>query len=246
MKDQVNPGGGACAVDTSGKKGIIRRLLDMAYRIVPRYALLPIIVCLSFNSCVYYGARIINAGRIHHDITTAFEEALPVVPEWTIIYFGCYIFWIVNYVWISRISRKHCYQFLFADLMGKLVCLIVFVLYPTTNVRPDVLGSGVFDALLRLLYQIDAADNLLPSIHCLVSWYCFAGIRGRKEIPRGYQIFSFMLVILICISTLLTKQHVLIDVIAGIGLAEITWQISLRTRGYRLYERARAFVLKKL
>lgn len=231
---------------TLGKKGIIRRTLDLVYQLVPRYALLPLILCFTFNSGVYFGVRLVNRGRTFYDMTTALEEAIPVIPAWTIVYFGCYLFWIANYIWISRLSRKRCYQLIFADMLGKLVCGVIFLVLPTTNVRPDVLGSGVFDAALRLLYQIDAADNLFPSIHCLVSWNCFAGIRGRQEVPRGYQIFSFVMAVLVFLSTLFTKQHVVADIVAGVAIAELAWQISLRTRGYCLLERARAWVLKKL
>lgn len=29
----------------------------------------------------------------------------------------------------------------------------------------------------------------LPSIHCLVSWFCYIGIRGRSNIPKAYRGF---------------------------------------------------------
>ena len=56
-------------------------------------------------------------------------------------------------------------------------------LYPTTNTRPVITDGGLWNQLALWLYSIDAADNLFPSIHCLVSWFCYLGIRGRKEIP---------------------------------------------------------------
>lgn len=52
--------------------------------------------------------------------------------------------------------------------------------------------------------------------------------------------------VLVFLSTLFTKQHVVADIVAGVAIAELAWQISLRTRGYCLLERARAWVLKKL
>jgi membrane-associated phospholipid phosphatase len=40
--------------------------------------------------------------------------------------------------------------------------------------------------------------------------------------------------ILICISTLTTKQHVIVDVIGGVTLAELTWQLSLHLKLYKM------------
>ena len=76
---------------------------------------------------------------------------------------------------------------------------------------------------MRLLYRMDAADNLLPSIHCLTSWFCFLAVRKNEKIPVWYKWVSLLIAVSICISTLTTKQHVLIDVFAGVALAELSY-----------------------
>ena len=60
-------------------------------------------------------------------------------------------------------------------------------------------------------------------------------MRGRAEISKGYRAFSLIFALLVCVSTLVTKQHVIVDVIAGVGFAELTWQISRRINGYKFY-----------
>ena len=77
------------------------------------------------------------------------------------------------------------------------------------------------DSGMIWLYSIDAADNLFPSIHCLVSWFCFLGIRGRQEIPKWYQYLSCVIAVCVFLSTLMTKQHVVWDVAGGVILAQI-------------------------
>ena len=119
--------------------------------------------------------------------------------------------------------------------MGKVICLLFYLFLPTTNVRPEITGTGIFDMLLNFLYTIDSADNLFPSIHCLVSWFCYAGLRDRKEVSVAYKNFSLIFALLVCVSTLVTKQHVIVDVIAGVGFAELTWQISQKIGGWKFY-----------
>lgn len=48
---------------------------------------------------------------------------------------------------------------------------------------------------------------------------------------------SEIIAVLVFISTLALRQHVLVDVFSGIVVAEVTWQISRHTNGYRIYQR---------
>ena len=121
-----------------------------------------------------------------------------------------------------------------------------FLAFPTTNTRPLITGSGLWNQAALWLYSIDAADNLFPSIHCLVSWFCYLGIRGRKEIPRWYQSVSMVIAILVFASTLLTKQHVIVDVAGGILLAEFCFFIGRKTDLYRIYERLGSRIEQKI
>lgn len=196
--------------------------------IIPKYSVLPLLLVVIVNFSVYSGVRLFYKNRIFHTLTSYLDNKIPVIPIFVIVYFGCYIFWIVNYILISRISKEQCYRLAIADLTGKLICGIIYIAYPTTNIRPDIASSGIFVDMLKFLYSIDAANNLFPSIHVLVSWNCFIGIRNSESVPKWYRYFSLFTAIMICISTLTTKQHVLVDVFAGLILSELTWQFALR------------------
>ena len=89
---------------------------------------------------------------------------------------------------------------------------------------------------MRFLYRVDTADNLFPSIHCLTSWFCYIGIRGRKEIPKGYRIFSCLMAVAVFVSTLTTKQHVLYDVVSGMLLAELSYALTIKTGFAKKYQ----------
>lgn len=177
----------------------------------------------AWNQLVYYGARVLAADRPHSDWTLPIDRAVPFLP-WTVaVYFGCFLFWAVSYLFLAGREKEQAYRFFCADFLAKTVCLACFVLLPTTNVRPAVEGRSVWDALMRLLYRIDAPNNLFPSIHCLVSWLCWVGVRSRADVPRRYRGFSFLMAAAVCLSTLTTRQHVAADVAGGIALAELCY-----------------------
>ncbi|MDD6036112.1 MAG: phosphatase PAP2 family protein [Lachnospiraceae bacterium] len=206
-------------------------------KLVPRVtcpALLLTIVC---NTVTYYGTRILMNGRMHYDLTNAFDDRIPLIP-WTItIYWGCYVFWIVNYILGCRQKQETAFRFLGADIIAKLVCLFCFLVLPTTNVRPVIEEKTIWDTMMMWLYRIDAADNLFPSIHCLTSWLCFIAVRENNRIPKWYKVTSVLIAVAICISTLTTKQHVLIDVFAGVGLAEVSYLFVKKSGFAKWYEK---------
>lgn len=195
----------------------------------------PLLIALLVNNCVYFGSRLLMSGAHHHNLDSLLDAQIPFIPQFIIVYLGCYLFWIFNYILIACSDKEVCFRFFTADFYGRIICLVCFLLFPTTNTRPDLIGNDVWTQLVRFLYSADAANNLFPSIHCMVSWYCCVGLRKCGWIPKWYRALSYALAVTVCISTVCLKQHVLIDVIAGIAAAEITYAVSQRTNGYRVY-----------
>lgn len=189
-------------------------------RIIPKNMRIPLLLAVVFNGITYYGARLLNAGRLHYNLSNALDDRIPFIP-WTVsIYIGCYIFWIANYFIGCRQQKEEAFRFISADFAAKTICLVCFLALPTTNTRPIFEGNSLWEEAMRALYRADAADNLFPSIHCLTSWFCLIAVRKNPKIRKWYKTVSALTAVSICISTLTTKQHVLIDVIAGIALAE--------------------------
>ena len=213
----------------------MKKILKLLTKVIPPYGIFPVIFSFVFNCLVYSGARMIAGNWYHYNIESSLDRKLPFIPQFLIVYFGCYIFWALNYILIARQDKKSVYQFFTADFLSRCVCLAFFLLFPTTNTRPEITGNGLWNQAAMWLYSVDAADNLFPSIHCLVSWFCYIGIRGRKEIPVWYQRTSLGIAVLVFISTLLTKQHVLIDVAGGVLLGSVCFQIGKKTRLYCIY-----------
>lgn len=195
-----------------------------------------------WNELVYLGARFITGSRRHYDMTTAFDRRIPFLP-WTItIYFGCFVFWAINYYLCSKQEKDARDRFFCSDILSKTICFIIFICLPTTNIRPEITDGGIWNSLMQFLYNVDSADNLFPSIHCTVSWLCWVGIRKNKSIPLAYRYFSLIFAILVCISTLTTRQHVIADAISGILIAEFAYFVC----AYPKMRKAYSAVISKL
>lgn len=176
-----------------------------------------------WNQLAFNGARVINKTFHHYRMALPIDDLFPFLPWTIVIYFGCFLFWAVNYILVSMESREKSDRFFLADLLSKLVCLTVFVLFPATMERPEVTGSDIFSQIVRILYRIDPPTSLFPSMHCLVSWLCWIGVRRSRRIPPIYKWFSFLFAIAVCVSTLTVRQHVFVDTVAGVLLAEASY-----------------------
>lgn len=208
-----------------------------------------ILVCLLallWNEVVYLGARWIAHSWHHYDLTLSMDALVPFLP-WTVsIYFGCYLFWAINYYLCAKQPEAERNRFFCADILAKSVCFLFFLVLPTTNVRPEITGNGLWDIGMKLLYSIDAADNLFPSIHCLNSWLCWVGVRKDKAVPLVYRWISFVLAVAVCITTLTTRQHVIADVISGVFLAEVCYCITGLEKVRNVYGSVISLIKRKL
>lgn len=176
----------------------------------------------AFNFLIYNTGRIISENKTHIKLATMLDTKIPFLPWMILVYWGCYLFWIINY-YLGVKYEESRFQFLTAHYIGEFICFLLFVCFPTTMIRPVVTGTDLFSVLTQITYKIDRPDNLFPSIHCFVSWLCWIGVRGNKYIPIWYRKLSMIFALLVCASTLVVKQHVVADVLAGISLAELSF-----------------------
>lgn len=216
---------------------MVRKIRKILSDFIPQYGIFPLIMAVTVNFAVYFGTRLIAGGWYHHNIESPLDRMIPLWAPSVLVYFGCYLFWIVNYILIARQDKKLVCRFFSADFISRMVCMVIYLAYPTTNTRPEIEPSGFWNQIMLFLYDTDAADNLFPSIHCLVSWFCYIGLRGRKNIPAWYRGASCIMAVLVCISTLTTRQHVIIDVVGGVLLAECCFYLGKKQAVCGTYEK---------
>ena len=205
--------------------------------ILPSYAIVPILSVFGMNFLAYYGTKLLMRNAEHHDLSIWIDEALPFLPFFVSFYILAYVQWVGSYVFHSRENRKDCYQFAMADIIAKMLCLICFIVIPTEIVRPEITGNGIWDWLTRLIYASDTPRNLFPSIHCLESWVCFRSALQMKRVPRWYVWVQLIFSLFVFASTVLIKQHFVIDILAGVAVVEIGWFLSKRFGLWRFFER---------
>ena len=102
---------------------------------IPKAMIVPLLLSATWNSITYFGSRIITTDWHHINAEIFLDSEIPFVPWTVFIYLSCYIFWIANYILGSRQDRKEAFRLISADFFAKTICLLCFLIVPTTNIR---------------------------------------------------------------------------------------------------------------
>lgn len=206
-------------------------------RLLPKYVRLPLLLVVLVNMVVYYvPSRLLATDVPRYDLSLALDGLLPCVPFFLLFYVLAYGQWIGSHIFHSHDSVQLCYRLAMADIFSKVICLLCFVFIPTEITRPEIVGNGFFEWGTRFIYTIDAPVNLFPSIHCLESWLCFRGAMMLQKKRAWYITVQGVLALLVFASTVLIKQHFVIDIPAGILACEIGLFLSGRCKLWRVFE----------
>ena len=147
--------------------------------------------------------------------STALDRLIPFQP-WTLpVYLSLWFY--VSLAPALLINRT---QLLFYAKMSGVMAVVglsIFLFWPTA--APLAEGLGEADALaLAWLKQVDSAGNACPSLH--VAFAVFAGLWLHRtlrlmRLPPMVLLLNFGWGLGIVYATLATKQHVLVDGVAG-------------------------------
>jgi membrane-associated phospholipid phosphatase len=156
----------------------------------------------------------------------AVDRAVPLQPGWMLVYGSLYVFIGILPLMVVR-QRELFRRAMQAYLTVMLVAYAGFLTYPTAAPRPDAVpGEGFGAWSLRLAYDIDPPHGCFPSLHVA---YAFVSALAAYRVHAGVGTVAAVWAALIGVSTLFTKQHYLVDVIAGMAAALVAYAVFLRT-----------------
>jgi membrane-associated phospholipid phosphatase len=163
-------------------------------------------------------------GRTLHLPELWLDRVLPVQPAWTLVYGSLYLAVFLPMVVVHR--EEHIRRTLWAFVMVWICGSIGWLCFPTILQRPAMaeIGGGFCAWTLRIAYSWDAPYNCFPSLHVAQS---FLAALTCNLVSRRIGLVAIVWASLVAVSTLLTKQHYVADVIAGIILASAAYLVCL-------------------
>lgn len=174
---------------------------------------------------VFYLAERYHAPR-YWITDCSLDARIPFVPGFVFAYVSWYPLMIGMTLFLLFRDRRAFVEYGWMVILGLTASLVTFFVLPSAqNLRPDVAGEGLAQRLLQGIYMADTNTNVFPSMHVVgtLAAVC-AAYRSTAICPatrRGIALLGMM----INVSTLLVKQHALLDVLGGAAYFVVVYML---------------------
>jgi len=156
-----------------------------------------------------------------HDLTVSLDRGIPLIPSFIWPYLFCYFFPCLL-AFVVRDWHRVCRGIL-SVLFANLTAFVVYLAFPVAFPKPELAGS-ISARVLWAEYVVDfqPGANNLPSLHVAFAWLVYL-ICLKQGLKRIVEYALFLVALLITVSTLFVKQHILADVVIGTIWALGSW-----------------------
>lgn len=159
---------------------------------------------------------------------TILDNYIPFIDIFVIPYILWFGYIVIGFAYLLLCDNEGFYRTTFYIFIGMYICLIVYILFPNAQgLRVDLDNHNIFQRLLSIIYTTDTSTNVCPSIHTYNSIMMHIGLMQNKKFASNKYMSgsSLILTILICLSTVFTKQHAIIDVFYALPLCGIVYYL---------------------
>lgn len=182
-----------------------------------RVLLVMYIVWVAVFTCIGRAAALLPAS----DLSTPLDRSIPLVPSFVWPYLAGYLYPLLLVASLREGRRIN--RVIVAAILANITAYAVYFLWPVTLPLPD-LGRSLAERVLAAHNAIDFRPGAckLPSLHVVFVWLTYFGCR---KLPWGRLGDAAMVLtaVLITVSTVLVKKHVVVDVLAGVVWAVAAW-----------------------
>ena len=203
--------------------------------------LLPILAALTLYRVIGHNAHTFDPIWI---VKLPIDDLIPFVASFAYAYFFWYIYSYGTIFLLFALpgAGRSYRRYTLSMAVTLAIALGVFLAFPTHMVRPEILGNSLADDMMRLVFSVDPPYNCLPSIHVAFSVLTLLELEEllsrSSGIPRALtlvlRLANGAVAVLICLSTLLVKQHYSPDLFAGIAVAlTARWGVSTAIRRWQ-------------
>jgi len=168
----------------------------------------------------------------YYSIHIWLDDYIPFNEVFVIPYLLWFLYVPVVMGFIAYVSRSEFYKSCFYLFSGMSLCLLICTLWPNgQDLRVKIIDpdKNIFTWLLSMVYNNDTNTNVFPSIHSYNSVVMFFILYKSKhlvgKIRKPILWMSGILTTLIIISTVVLKQHSVVDAIGGVSLGLIMYAI---------------------
>ena len=198
--------------------------------------IMPVVMAITTYLLAYQIPKFTVPSYRWHYLNIALDEKIALYSPAILIYVGAFFQWINCMIIVCRQKTELVYRIASAIMIGSIIGFLTYIIYPTAIHRPEIIGNTLFDNFLKFIYSVDTVVCACPSFHCFCSTIVILALYKCEGIKSSTIYMNIVVSILVYVSTLLTKQHVIIDVPFGILLAFAAMALSNKIVFIKLFD----------
>lgn len=176
------------------------------------------IIILIFQVVLYFGCEFFQKNPKNMDLPI--DKKIPAIPYFALIYVLWFPLIAIFPISLFKASKNLYELYVICWIIDIFISVIIYLTYPTTCTRPKDLENINGGWMLKILYKFSYKGlNCSPSMHCSISTLVLIFTLTASTMPINLRIIYSTTSLGIILSTLFTKQHVLIDLVNGVLLA---------------------------
>ncbi|MBB6215906.1 membrane-associated phospholipid phosphatase [Anaerosolibacter carboniphilus] len=182
----------------------------------------------------YYTERTIKPEYYIH---SKIDLYIPFVKYMIIPYIFWYVYIFGTLLYLGLKSKDDFLKLTIFLFTGMTLCFIFYMIFPNgQNLRPIIIENDIFSKLIRYIYAVDTPTNSSPSIHVLNAIAIHIALIRCKRLEENkmIRVSSFIVMALIIGSTVMIKQHSVLDVVYGIALSILLYSVIYNLKFFRL------------
>lgn len=183
----------------------------------------PVLALLTIPLCGLLYILLNHDGNGAYSLVTDLDRAMPFLKIFVVPYLFWYIFLFFGLLYLCRLNRKGFYKTIVIYDLGLLLASLIYYLFQTTVPRPSLVEDDWLTNMVSFVYQMDQPYNCFPSIHVFTTYLIMRSLQQYSKLPI-VKLVVHLIGISIILSTVLIKQHVILDVVASIILVEILYR----------------------
>ncbi len=167
-------------------------------------------------------SEIAQSGGRFTQLHTWVDNYIPLLPDFVYFYYLYYVWVVLTAVAVTE--RDSFYHAAAAFAVLQTLAISTFIIFPSKMSRPEIVGVGWSEDMVRTIYSLDVGFNLLPSLHVGHSVLVALAFWTYK---RSWFPFVALGTFLITLSTVFIKQHYIIDIPFGLLYAVVAFYVTV-------------------
>lgn len=191
------------------KNGFLNWIKNISYSFLP-LAIFLVTLLVSFFFNMWWGK---HEGM---QIFITLDDYIPQISEFVYIYYLTFPTLFIMYFYLATVNRADTYNLAFSMIASFAISGFFYYFLQTEMIKPDFISSGSFaDELVVATWNIGYPVNCFPSQHCFMGIALNIAAFTQKKMKWWARTLFSIIGILVVFSTVLIKQHFVLDFFAS-------------------------------